>query len=161
MKHAIRFLFLAAGIGALGSEAGIVTNYRLFGSNCISTTSGIKAEVNQWGIYNPNWNQAMDVICPVALPAEEYYFANIRLYGYNRSNTDALSCTLNMSNDDGYGLTPIKAAVPKTAGPDVVTAAKNDSPPAGNHTPWVTCHLPAATGGSLSYLTTVVLNFRY
>jgi hypothetical protein len=48
----------------------------------------------------------MDVSCPMVIVSQYFTKASIGIAGYNRSSTDALSCNLNMSNDDGISQLP-------------------------------------------------------
>lgn len=162
MKHAMKYLFLAAGLcGAVRSEATDHYYLKIFGSSCISFTTGVIAEVNQWGIDNPSTTQAMDVTCPIVVPSQNYTQMYLGIGGYNRSNYDALSCNLNMSNDDGYSLTQLSVAVRKQAGPGVVYATGYNYAAAGQHNAWVTCHVPSASGTGWSYLTSLNITLDY
>lgn len=163
MKHAMKFLFLAAGLCAVRSEATNYDYYRIFGTSCFSTTSGVKAEPNQWGIYNPSSTQAMEVSCPIVIEDAnaDYTYAYIGIGGYNRTTSDVLSCNLNMSNDDGYSVTTVHVAVPKRADPNVLYATGYNYPTAGQRNAWVTCHVPAHASTGYSYLTSINITLTY
>jgi hypothetical protein len=161
MKHVMRYLFLAAGLCAVRSEAVDHYYFKIFGASCVSITSGVKAEVNQWGVYNPSTTQGMDVTCPIVVASQNYTQAYLGIGGYNRSNSDALTCNLNMSNDDGYSLTQVHVAVRQQAGPGVVYASGYNFPTYGQHNAWVTCHVPSNPGTGWSYLTSLNITLDY
>jgi hypothetical protein len=160
MQHVVKLLFLAAGLCAANSEASTTLYFRLFGSSCFSTTAGVQTNVNRWGVYNTSTTKAMEVSCPIQAPSQKYTEQYIGVGAYNRNASDPFSCTLNMSNDDGYGLTSAVATIANT-GDNVQYKSRYNFPAAGNYNPWITCHIPAVYNGSYSYLTSLYVTLTY
>jgi hypothetical protein len=120
----------------------------------------VQINVNRWGAYNTNSAKAMDVSCPIQAPSENYTYQYIGIGAYNRNPNDPFSCTLNMSNDDGYGQTQAVATIANT-GDNVQYKSRYNYPAAGNNNPWITCHIPASYNGSYSYLTSIYVSLTY
>ena len=70
-----------------------------------------------------------------------------------------MSCTLNMSTDDGSYWTSAYAAVP-SYGPNRQYATRYTNASVGSRVVWVECHIPASVSGNNSYLTAVYVNLN-
>lgn len=163
MKKAMTILFLAAGIFAAKSQAAYTYSYEIHGSSCHSTTPGVMGEASQYGLGNNSSTQALVVVCPITVPQQRYIEGYISLSGFDRHGTDNLSCTMNFSSEDGYGLVSAKSS---TSGSDLSKVKYGNgvrvSPTAANDILWVSCRIPPTyNSGWMSMLTSVYMTLSY
>lgn len=162
MKSALSILVMVAGILATKTAAN-TDQYEIHGSSCHSTTPGLMGEAAQWGLGNNSPTQALVVVCPVTVPQKNYTEGYISLSGYDRHPTDALSCTINFSSDDGGGLNSAKSS---TTGVDLTKVKYGNgvraTPTATRNILWVSCRIPPKDSqGWMSVLTSVYFTMTY
>jgi hypothetical protein len=136
----------------------------------------------QYGVHDGAYSgttyssDGIDVTCPIFLPRLRYTGANITVYGYNRSEYDKLSCTL--EGTDAYGnrsitskveLSPRVMELQSAKGPNISPTFSYDHAIGddGNSFLSVTCHLPSKNAtvsvfhGMVSHLTAMLLQLMY
>jgi hypothetical protein len=162
MKHAIKFLFLAAGLCAARSAEAATVYYNLHGNSCFSTTPGLVGGLSNTGVWNPSSTSSMVVSCPLQIPDKAYTQQYIGIAAYNRNSNGPVSCTFSMIGDDGKGVTSATATI-VGSGADVRYASARNYPAATHGNPSLTCRIPPlpAGGGSFSFLTSVYIVLDY
>ena len=152
--------FAAAALGARPAAALTYLDFTLQGSSCVSKTSGTAAGISQFGVNADG--TALDVVCSLTLPAHRYTYANMQIFGYNRSSAEKLSCTVSATDYVGGTYTPITVTLPNNS-PYPQTAYAS----ATFASLWpatflsISCHLPAVTESGYSHLTAIYLQTGY
>jgi hypothetical protein len=159
MKKIALALAMALGLVAAQKASATTEYYQLKGGTCTSITSGVTGQYNIYGV-SPNGSTAMDVTCPVILPARTYTGFIIGFYGYSRSTPDKLSCTITSTDYGGSDAATSTATVPSNTA-NSQYAETSISPSNGYDDLLLTCHIPATTTSGPSYLTSITLGVTY
>lgn len=159
MKCTLKLLFLAAALCA-GRSAFAAEFYRMLSGNSCFSTSGGQTMPTRWGLYNVSSTVVADVSCPVQVPSGTYTNQYIGISGYNRNSSNFMSCSLNVSSDDGSYYSVATASM-QTSGYPVVYATANAAASGPSNVVWVNCHIPFAVSGQHSYLTSIYLHLTY
>jgi hypothetical protein len=159
----MKMLVLVAGIFATKSESFTTNYYRIHGASCHSTTPGLTGEAFQYGIGNPSSTQALNVACPVTVPELNYTEGYLAFLGYDRHGTDAVSCTMNFTNNDGSISNSVSTA---TTGSDLSKVKYGNgvrvSPTGVQKILWLNCRIPPTyNGGWMSILTSLYIGLTY
>lgn len=152
-------LALALVLGAVQTASAGWFETNLSGNSCLANAGGQPVIPTRYGIYNPSSYSAAEVTCPIQVPRADYTYGYIGISAYRRNQNDGLSCTINMSNDDGSYWTSAVATIPAgNTGRQYATRYTNAT--VGSRTIWVTCHIPASVSGNNSYLTNIYINLN-
>jgi hypothetical protein len=160
MKKLVFGLMLFVSFLSVRSASATSIWYTIPGNSCtvISAFDPNRPPTHtNWGVGNSG---PMDVTCPVVLPYQTYTSMDMRVNGYNRSTTDAVSCTLLATDFAGGSQIPMTLSLPFDTGPmhSILGTAENIGAfPGQNAAPMlsVTCHIPGNTASGSSWLTAV------
>ena len=162
-----KLAFAVVIVGCLAVEPGSAATYPTYfihGGSCTAMTRpdserGLAVvalpHVSKYGVNADLW--AIDVTCPLVLPLSGPKSLFLRIFGYNRSPDDPLSCRV--TSTDSTGVNSSYAQV----------TLRNNSPSSQNGLLemnlvfgtllYVTCHLPAQSPSGPSHLTFMLLSF--
>jgi hypothetical protein len=143
------------------SEAAGVVSSLIHGNSCFNASTGVPLSYSQFGPYNSG-NTGITVNCPVGLPQENYAYFRLSVTGWSRnSSSNMLSCTLTTTGSDGSASATSTATVPYHL--SIAKSANVTVYPVANITPfpYVTCYIPPAESGWLSYLSTIIVRGVY
>lgn len=157
MKKAMNFLALALALGAAESASAASVYLEISGNSC-HTAQGGQGIPTRYGLYNPG-PYGVDVVCPVQTPEGYYTYGYIGFAAYRRNPNDGMSCTLNMTNDDGNYYSGAVASI-SNYGSARLYASRYTNTQVASDVIWVTCHIPAPYSGSYSYLNSIVVNLQ-
>jgi hypothetical protein len=162
MKKLAFAVILVASFLSVRSASATSIWYTIPGSSCviISPTDPGRPPVHaNWGVGNAA--AGFDVTCPVVLPYQAYTTTEMRVNGYNRSTTDAVSCTLLATDYAGANPIPMSLSLPfdgSNTMHSVINSAQNigafvNQPAAPLLS--LTCHVPGNTSAGASWLTAI------
>jgi len=136
-------------LGARAASATTFVTYHLHGASCFSITSGLAPTVGQFGVNAGS--SAINVVCPLVLPSQNYTSFFLEVVGYNRNSSDHLSCSINATDTNGGNLVSAPVTLNANQGPVQINTNTISTPV--SPMPYIPCHLPAQTGSGLSHLT--------
>jgi hypothetical protein len=154
----IAIVLASALLGIKSASATTYQSYDIHASNCVSATAGAVPQYANFGVTA--LSSALQVVCPLSLPAQSYTYAYIFVEGYNRSGTDHVSCTIMGTAPDGTNASSSNAALPLNQSASQFNTT-SISPAAGNGLLSLQCHLPAPTASGYSYLSYIGLTVGY
>lgn len=159
-KLSFALALATALVTARTASATTYNDYQMQGVSCVSATAGKTPAYSQYGVNSST--TAMDVTCPINLPAHLYTYAYINVGGYNRSSVDKISCSIVGTQGDGnnpiVGTASLNSNSPYF---QLSTASMYPSTSLGNSVLYLYCHLPAPTAQGLSHLTSIFLTTGY
>jgi hypothetical protein len=153
-------LAMALGLVAAQKASAVTEYYSIKGSNCTSITSGIIGQYGQYGI-SPNGATGMNVTCPIVLQDRAYTQYTISVWGYSRSNTEKVNCTISSTDYGGSGAASATAAVTANQPASQNATATLYPNATGAENAMLLCHIPGTTADGPSYLTWIRLTAVY
>ena len=143
--------------GARAASATTFQRFIMHGGSCYSITSGLSANVTQFGVNAGS--TALNVVCPLLLPAQNYVSMTLEVEGYNRSSSDHVSCSIFGTDTSGNQLVGGAATLSSNMQAVQIQTVTISTP--ASPMPLVSCHLPAQTASGFSHVTNLFLTMGF